>query len=66
MLISPTWMMVVPRSQAQWGGLAINSLGYAGLILVKPETAPQLRAAGDPMNVLRSCGVPLPLSGGPH
>ncbi|NJN24152.1 MAG: hypothetical protein HC810_06830 [Acaryochloridaceae cyanobacterium RL_2_7] len=47
-------MMAVPRAQEQCEGISINSLGFAGALLVKDEDQlEQLKAIG-PMNILKA------------
>lgn len=55
-LITRDWMMGVRRSQPTYQGIAINSLGYAGWLLVKtPEDFVRLQQIG-PMTVLKEVG----------
>lgn len=49
LLLTRSWMLVVPRSSGEFGGCAINSVGYAGLMLVKPSRT------ATPMEVLTGC-----------
>lgn len=52
MLLGPGWMMVVPRSQERFGGVAVNSLAYLGAMFVRDEAQlAAVREAG-PMAVL--------------
>ncbi len=37
LLMTRQWMLVVPRSQGRPDGIAINALGYAGLMLAKDQ-----------------------------
>ena len=49
-------MMVVPRSQEKYLGISVNSLGFAGSLLVKnEEKLTQLKAVG-PLNLLQAVG----------
>jgi sulfate adenylyltransferase (ADP) / ATP adenylyltransferase len=58
LLVTRQWMCIVPRSQESFAGISINSLGFAGALLVK-DTAQlaRLQEIG-PMNVLRQVGLP--------
>ena len=58
MLLTRRWMLVAPRAGEHWRRISINSLGFAGSLLVR-NTAEldELRRAG-PMAVLRSVVEP--------
>ncbi len=46
-LMTRRWMMVVPRTRAEWHGININALAFAGALLARDaEQAQQIRAAG--------------------
>ncbi|MEO1401531.1 MAG: phosphorylase [Cyanobacteria bacterium J06635_1] len=50
------WMMVVPRSQESYQSISVNSLGFAGSLLVKnAEKLSQLKEIG-PMRLLEKVG----------
>lgn len=56
LLCTRQWMMVVPRSQEKHLGISVNSLGFAGSLLVKDEeTLARLKAVG-PLNLLQAVG----------
>lgn len=56
-LCTRQWMMLVPRSQEKCANISVNSLGYAGSLLVKnAEMLSQLRAI-EPINLLRQVGI---------
>lgn len=38
LVIEPTWFMTVVRSQEHWAGMSINALGFAGCLLITPES----------------------------
>jgi ATP adenylyltransferase len=38
LVIEPNWFMTVVRSQEHWAGLSINALGFAGCLLITPES----------------------------
>jgi sulfate adenylyltransferase (ADP) / ATP adenylyltransferase len=57
LLATRQWMCVVPRSQEGFGGISINSLGFAGALLVKNAAQlERLREIG-PMTVLTEVGL---------
>ena len=59
LLVTRDWMMLVLRSQPSFEGIAINSLGFAGSLLVRNTLELEhLRTIG-PMTVLKNVGVAL-------
>lgn len=57
LLITREWMMAVPRSQDRHEGIGVNSLGYAGWLLVKTaEDLERLKQIG-PINLLQTVGI---------
>ncbi len=57
LLCTRRWMMVVPRSRESYEKISINSLGFAGSLLVKnQERLDHLKAVG-PMAILQAVGV---------
>jgi len=58
-LATREWMMIVPRSQAEYQEIAVNSLAFAGALLVRNteqlETLKQLR----PLNFLKNVAIAL-------
>jgi len=58
LLITRDWMMGIRRSHPSYQGINVNSLGYAGWLLVKtPEDLEKLCQIG-PLNLLTQVGVP--------
>ena len=56
LLGTPNWIMVVPRCQDDYIGISVNSLGFAGSLLVKnQDQMNQLKAIG-PMTLLKAVG----------
>jgi ATP adenylyltransferase len=53
-LLSPSWLIVVPRRCPGVDGVNINAVGYAGMMLVARGA---LDTVG-PMAVLRGCAFP--------
>ena len=57
LLVTRKWMLMVLRSQPSYEGIAINSLGFAGSLLVRnPQELNHLKRLG-PMTVLKNVGV---------
>lgn len=53
-LLTPRWMMVVPRARGEWRGVSVNALAFAGLLLARGDARAVLEARG-PLDVLREC-----------
>ena len=54
LLATRRWLWLVPRSQAEWQGISVNALGFAGALIVPDEAAfARLRAHG-PLALLRA------------
>ncbi len=57
LLCTRKWMMIVPRSQEEYADISVNSLGFAGSLLVKNrEKLEQLKQLG-PMKLLQRVGT---------
>jgi sulfate adenylyltransferase (ADP) / ATP adenylyltransferase len=59
LLLTRDWMLIVPRSREFFGSISINSLGFAGALLVMDELQMKLVKSVGPMSVLRAVGLPL-------
>lgn len=60
LLVTREWMLVVPRSQEHFDSVSVNSLGFAGALLVRnEEQLRRLRDAG-PLRALRETAWPAP------
>lgn len=59
LLATRDWMLVVPRQHECFESISVNSLGFAGALLVR--TREQLQRLKDygPMNILKSVAVPM-------
>ncbi|MGV2827662.1 ATP adenylyltransferase family protein [Myxosarcina sp. GI1(2024)] len=57
LLVTNNWMLVVPRSQEAYRGIAINSLGFAGSLFVKDRAAWELLQSLTPMKVLHNVAI---------
>ncbi len=58
LLITHKWMLLVPRSREFFDSISINSLGFAGALLVKDETQMELLKKTGPMKVLQQVAFP--------
>ncbi|PZO61338.1 MAG: phosphorylase [Phormidesmis priestleyi] len=58
-LCTRQWMMIVPRSQEKYAGISVNSLGFAGSLLVKNREALQQLTDVGPVNLLQQVGFSL-------
>lgn len=56
-LATREWMLVVPRSQESFQGISVNSLGFAGALLVRNPQQMQLLKEYGPMTVLTSVAL---------
>ena len=58
LLVTPEWMLLVPRCAEKADGVAVNALGFAGSLFVRD--AQQLEAVRriGPMTVLKHVGLP--------
>ena len=56
-LATREWMLIVPRSQEEFQGISVNSLGFAGALLVRNQQQMQILKDYGPMNILKSVGV---------
>lgn len=57
LLVTRQWMMLIPRSQDSYQSIPVNSLGFAGSLLVKnPAQLALLREIG-PMQLLKSVSL---------
>ncbi|HLX02698.1 MAG TPA: phosphorylase [Trinickia sp.] len=58
LLISPHWMLLVPRSTERVETVAVNALGFAGSLFVRDAAQMQTVERLGPMNVLRQVAIP--------
>jgi ATP adenylyltransferase len=59
LLVTREWMLIVPRFQAQFESIAVNSLGFSGNLLVRNYEQIQLLKEISPMNVLKKVALPI-------
>jgi sulfate adenylyltransferase (ADP) / ATP adenylyltransferase len=57
-LATREWMLIVPRSQEEFQEISVNSLGFAGALLVRNQEQMQILKHQGPMNILKSVAVP--------
>jgi len=60
LLVARGWMLLVPRSSEFFEGISINSLGYAGALLVRNDAQLEVLRRAGPMRALVSAGLPAP------
>ncbi|MBR8830663.1 MAG: hypothetical protein N5P05_000837 [Chroococcopsis gigantea SAG 12.99] len=54
LLTTRRWMMLIPRSQESYQSIAVNSLGFAGALLVRDREQLQLLKQLTPMEILKN------------
>ncbi|HCL81815.1 MAG TPA: phosphorylase, partial [Nitrospiraceae bacterium] len=59
LVITRQWMLLVPRSQEFYGEISVNSLGFAGCLLVRKPEHLDLVKKTRPLELLRSVSIPL-------
>ncbi len=59
LLVTRQWMLVVPRSREDYQNIPVNSLGYAGSLLVKTAAGLEHLKAIGPLNLLAAVGCPM-------
>lgn len=57
LLVTQQWMLLAPRTHGAFDSIAINSLGFAGLLLAKDAQSMQKIKAYGPMSILRNIAV---------
>ncbi|MDB9310071.1 DUF4922 domain-containing protein [Aphanizomenon sp. CS-733/32] len=59
LLITREWMLIVPRQFEEFAEISVNSLGFAGALLVKNQQQMQLLKNISPINLLNNVAFPL-------
>jgi ATP adenylyltransferase len=59
LLVTRSWMLLVPRSREFFDSISINSLGFAGGLLVRDRKQLKLIEETGPMRALASVAIPL-------
>lgn len=57
LLATRDWIMVVPRSQEHFESISVNSLGFAGALLVRNQEQMQRLKECQPMNILKAVSI---------
>ncbi|WP_445635182.1 Phosphorylase [Nostoc sp. DSM 114161] len=57
LLMTREWMLIVPRSQEHFHTISVNSLGFAGALLVKNAEEMQLLKDQGPITILKSVAI---------
>ncbi|MDZ8028032.1 MAG: phosphorylase [Nostoc sp. DedQUE11] len=57
LLMTREWMLIVPRSQEHFHTISVNSLGFAGALLVRNADEIQLLKDQRPMTILKSVAI---------
>ncbi|WP_392536114.1 phosphorylase [Nostoc sp. C117] len=57
LLMTREWMLIVPRSQEHFQTISVNSLGFAGALLVRNAAEMQLLKDQGPMTILKNVAV---------
>lgn len=60
LLATREWILIVPRSQEEFESISVNSLGFAGALLVRNQQQMQLVKDLGPMSILKSVAIPTP------
>lgn len=58
LIATQSWMMIIPRSQECFSSISVNSLGFAGALLVRSSEQMKLLKDTGPMTVLKHVTVP--------
>lgn len=59
LLLTRQWMLLVPRSREFFDSISINSLGFAGALLVRDKKQMDLLKKNGPLSVLKSVALPV-------
>lgn len=59
LLATREWMLIVPRSHENFEAISVNSLGFAGALLVRNEQQMQFIKEQGPMTILKNVALPV-------
>jgi ATP adenylyltransferase len=59
LLVTRKWMLLIPRSQEFFDSISVNSLGFAGALLVRNKEQLDMVKSYGPMNILRDVSLPV-------
>ncbi|MEH2310003.1 MAG: phosphorylase [Nostoc sp.] len=57
LLATREWMLIVPRSQEHFQSISVNSLGFAGALLVRNPAEMEILKAQGPMTILKNVAI---------
>ena len=57
LLATREWMLIVPRSQEHFQSISVNSLGFAGALLVRNAAEMEILKAQGPMIILKNVAI---------
>ncbi|MEA5601196.1 phosphorylase [Nostoc sp. UHCC 0252] len=57
LLATREWMLIVPRSQEHFQSISVNSLGFAGALLVRNAAEMEILKAQGPMTILKNVAL---------
>lgn len=57
LLATREWMLIVPRSQEHFQSISVNSLGFAGALLVRNAGEMEILKAQGPMTILKNVAI---------
>jgi ATP adenylyltransferase len=57
LIVTRVWMLLVPRSREFFEGISINSLGYAGALLVRNKEQMEVLRKSGPMSALKNVAL---------
>lgn len=58
LVVTRQWMLLAPRSREFYGAVSVNSLGFAGCLLVRKSEHLELVRKTGPLELLRSVSIP--------
>lgn len=58
LLCTPEWMLVVPRTRAEWEGVSVNALGFCGSLLLRDDAQLEAVKKAGPAAALRAVTMP--------
>ena len=59
LIVCRDWMLIVPRARAQWRGVNVNGLGFAGALMVPGREEFEVLRREGPLRVLAHVAVPI-------
>ncbi len=59
LLATREWMLIVPRSHENFDSISVNSLGFAGALLVRNQAQMQVIKEQGPMTILKNVALPV-------